>query len=551
MNRQIYNYLPSFLYGTDGDSINPNPTVPITYTMRPYRGKEVPMRQFLVDGKPQWMWRATNGTWHPESGPDFEGTPNRLEEVTVVPGKRVGRTNLNKASDDYYRQLGQAEMQQTVGDIDKVMLGTLGLGTAGVTLPELYAGGLAAGANPYVQQMMYGMADGMAADTATKIGSGKTFGEWGQQYLSPYLSKYMSRPYADFLSDMVGEAVNPGYYTGGYFTNKYLPRMTASVSRGLNRMRNDYSIGLPNRSYTRIVNPEEIKFIDENGVLRWKDPHPENPDSDKDAYRRLYFTENGIFGNGRGVWKPSAKRPMITEKPGSKVRFEEHEVQNVDPNSNLREVYPVTDVGGHPVTGVSRAEDFEYWTPNRYFPWLYKRSDFARTSALRPNDDLKLRTSPFGIEEGDFPTNSAYRITDINEAKDIAESGKVRALPKDKVVEGGKREFKSASGKRFSFGKALGNSHGGKSFAKGQPWKGTTSGGSAQRVILAYPGEDITWRVGHHGSYSPETQWSEINHGAGLWKQFDASRNTPLDASKILPYTQTQIDDLWHPVLLF
>lgn len=102
--------------------------------------------------------------------------------------------------------------------------------------------------------------------------------------------------------------------------------MTASVGRGLNRMRNDYSIGLPNRSYTRIVNPEEIKFIDENGVLRWKDPHPENPGSDKDAYRRLYFTENGIFDNGRGVWKPSAKRPMITEKPGSKVRFEEHEV---------------------------------------------------------------------------------------------------------------------------------------------------------------------------------------------------------------------------------
>lgn len=106
MNKQIYSYLPRFLRGADGDDINPNPTIPITYTMRPYRGKEVPMLQFLVNGTPQWMWRATNGTWHPESGPDFEGTPNRLEEVTVVPGKRVGRANLNKASDDYYRQLG-------------------------------------------------------------------------------------------------------------------------------------------------------------------------------------------------------------------------------------------------------------------------------------------------------------------------------------------------------------------------------------------------------------------------------------------------------------
>ena len=57
---------------------------------------------------------------------------------------------------------------------------------------------------------------GTGADLAMRLGSGRTYGEWGQYYLSPYLKKYMSPETANTVSDLAGESLNPGGWFGSY-----------------------------------------------------------------------------------------------------------------------------------------------------------------------------------------------------------------------------------------------------------------------------------------------------------------------------------------------
>jgi hypothetical protein len=77
--------------------------------------------------------------------------------------------------------------------------------------------------------------------------------------------------------------------------------------------------------------------------------------------------------------------------------------------------------------------------------------------------------------------------------------------------------------------KSKGNSHGGKSFAKGRPWQGTTSSGStSNELILETPGQDI--QVGHHGSYTDVMPFNDIETGAGLWRKFEETGETGIPA---------------------
>lgn len=127
-----------------------------------------------------------------------------------------------------------------------------------------------------------------------------------------------------------------------------------------------------------------------------------------------------------------------------------------------------------------------------------------------------------------LPRDMAYRETDVNELEDILECGYMRQMPDNKTVQGAKREFTSKSGRKFSFGKVNGNSHGGKGFAKGAPWTtmgGTTSIGSATKVIIGVPGNILNWQVGFHGHYSKEQPFNSIEHGKPLFLPFGENGN--------------------------
>jgi hypothetical protein len=121
-------------------------------------------------------------------------------------------------------------------------------------------------------------------------------------------------------------------------------------------------------------------------------------------------------------------------------------------------------------------------------------------------------------------------------------SGKYRELPEGKTVpqnlnsEGAisrrlknRERIRSGNFAIPEMHKSLGNSHGGKSFAKGQPWQGTTSSGATtNELILETPGQDI--QVGHHGSYTDVMPFNDIETGSGLWRRFGENGETGISS---------------------
>lgn len=146
------------------------------------------------------------------------------------------------------------------------------------------------------------------------------------------------------------------------------------------------------------------------------------------------------------------------------------------------------------------------------------------------NDEKGINAGAIRTKDGGYkklPTGYAYRITDAQEVKDVIDNGMFRKMPDDMIVPGSNKVYTSKSGRKFSFGKQAGNTHGGKAFAAGMPWGdngngGTTSGGSGEKYFIAIPGNNIDgWRVGHHGHYSEPRPFDEIEEGKGLWLPFD------------------------------
>lgn len=146
------------------------------------------------------------------------------------------------------------------------------------------------------------------------------------------------------------------------------------------------------------------------------------------------------------------------------------------------------------------------------------------------NDEKGINSGAIRTKDGGYkklPTGYAYRITDAQEVKDVIDNGMFRKMPDDMIVPGSNKVYTSKSGRKFSFGKQAGNTHGGKAFAAGMPWGdngngGTTSGGSGEKYFIAIPGNNIDgWRVGHHGHYSDPRPFDEIEEGKGLWLPFD------------------------------
>lgn len=164
-----------------------------------------------INGTPTYTYMNDQGQWADASGNTYS-VVQPLDEVTV---KYDPKTNgqINKAAPDYWRQYGQRRMQQTAGNVDKVIMGTVGAATAPLWLPQVYGAGLALGGNPAVQQFANQVLYGLGADAALKATTGYDYSEAGQRLFSNPLQRIgLSENTADYTSQLIGDALNPGYY---------------------------------------------------------------------------------------------------------------------------------------------------------------------------------------------------------------------------------------------------------------------------------------------------------------------------------------------------
>lgn len=164
-----------------------------------------------VNGSPTYTYMNDSGQWADASGNTYS-VVQPLDEVTVKYDPKTGG-QINKAAPDYWRQYGQRRMQQTAGNVDKVIMGTVGAATAPLWLPEIYGAGLVLGGNPAVQQFTNQVLYGLGADAALKATTGYDYSEAGQRLFSPVLQRIgLSQGTSDIIGQVTGDAMNPGYY---------------------------------------------------------------------------------------------------------------------------------------------------------------------------------------------------------------------------------------------------------------------------------------------------------------------------------------------------
>lgn len=165
------------------------------------------------------------------------------------------------------------------------------------------------------------------------------------------------------------------------------------------------------------------------------------------------------------------------------------------------------------------------------------KNPFLQTgTAPTPSRGLNLKQVRGGlVNKNMLRTNRVYRIANMREVKDAKSIGQYRKLPEGVTLP--TKTVRTRSGRTFEFGKAGGNSHGGKAAAMGEPWIGTTSGGyNESKYIISTPSRHTTWSVGHAGSYSKPLPADAIKKGSGLWKKFDAKGNTGISTKRMVVY---------------
>lgn len=165
------------------------------------------------------------------------------------------------------------------------------------------------------------------------------------------------------------------------------------------------------------------------------------------------------------------------------------------------------------------------------------KNPFLQTGiAPTPSRILNLKQIRGGlVNRNMLPTNRVYRIANMREVKDAKTIGQYRKLPEGVTLP--TKTVRTRSGRTFEFGKAGGNSHGGKAAAMGEPWTGTTSGGyNESKYIISTPSRHTVWQVGHKGNYSNPLPADAIKKGSGLWKKFDAEGNTGISTKRMVVY---------------
>lgn len=148
---------------------------------------------------------------------NYEAVYQPLPEVTVTasPGKSLKTSSGDYAntSDDYYKwRVGT----QVANNINKASLGMMSAGSAPIAISAAPLYSTWNVFKPFIPDILAGAQIGTGADLAMKLGSGRTYGEWGQYYLSPYLKKYISPETANIVGDLAGESLNPGGWFGNY-----------------------------------------------------------------------------------------------------------------------------------------------------------------------------------------------------------------------------------------------------------------------------------------------------------------------------------------------
>ena len=153
-----------------------------------------------------------------------------------------------------------------------------------------------------------------------------------------------------------------------------------------------------------------------------------------------------------------------------------------------------------------------------------------------PSRSLNLKQVRGGlVNRNMLRTNRVYRIANMREVKDAKAIGQYRKLPEGVTLP--TKTVRTKSGRTFEFGKAGGNSHGGKAAAMGEPWTGTTSSGyNESKYVISTPSRHTVWQVGHHGSYSKPLPADAIKKGSGIWKKFDAEGNTGISTKRMVVY---------------
>lgn len=178
--------------------------------------------KFSVEGEPyQLVGYGTVGGANIGIGKSLDGNYEAvyqpLPEVTVTasPGKSLKTANGDYAntSDDYYKwRVGT----QFANNVNKASLGMMAFGSAPVVISAAPLSSALNVLRPFAPDILAGTEIGTGADLAMKLGSDRTYGEWGQYYLSPYLKKYMSPETANIVGDLAGESFNPGGWFGNY-----------------------------------------------------------------------------------------------------------------------------------------------------------------------------------------------------------------------------------------------------------------------------------------------------------------------------------------------
>lgn len=158
--------------------------------------------------------------------------------------------------------------------------------------------------------------------------------------------------------------------------------------------------------------------------------------------------------------------------------------------------------------------------------------------APTPSRSLNLKQVRGGlVNRNMLRANRVYRIANMREVKDAKAIGQYRKLPEGITLP--TKTVRTRSGRTFEFGKAGGNSHGGKAAAMGEPWTGTTSGGyNESKYVISTPSRHTVWQVGHHGNYSKPLPADAIKKGSGLWKKFDDEGNTGISTKRMVVYKE-------------
>lgn len=166
-----------------------------------------------VNGTPTYTYMNDSGQWANASGNTYN-VEYPLDEVTVMYDPKTGG-QINKAAPDYWRQYGQRRMQQTVGNVDKVIMGTVGAATAPLWLPYAYKAGLVLGGNKALRRigLEYAIGQGLerAGDFMLKHTTGMDSDQASYKLLSPLVEPLdITDGQKEGLYRFGSQYVNPG-----------------------------------------------------------------------------------------------------------------------------------------------------------------------------------------------------------------------------------------------------------------------------------------------------------------------------------------------------